>query len=243
MPFFGPPDADKLKAKGNAPGLIKAAGGGAEPLAAVFAALASDEHAEREEAVAALLSSGYQDPEDTRTFAILGRSPGVTYSQDELNEDVEKHPDFDIAYIRAAYPTSHSEDHAHADISLFAAGMARCKAKARLLARLSSYYTWKGESLRALDYAVAAVAIGDPSEGPGDMVQVAVFLSGAFGRAGLGSDAELAMRVKAPYQLGPVEAAAVELAAAALASQYAGDVRWAADTVRAKLLHTLREQR
>jgi hypothetical protein len=316
MPLFGPPDVQKLKAKGDVPGLIKALAykkdgkvrtGAAlalgeagddraiapltvalkdpdehvrsvatsvlaalgvpgpvsarsgttddesgsvsqsavervnpvvreEPPAEVFVSLAGDDPQARRQAIAALLSSGYQDPEDTRTYAILGRSAGVEYGQDELNKDVEKFPDFDIAYVRAAYPTGRSEDHAHADISLFPEGIVRCKDKARLLARLCSYCTWKGEWLKALDNAVAAVLIGVPSEGPGDMVQVLFFLAAAFNQVGLHNDADLAMKVKAPYSIGPEEKAAVERAVTALASQNADDVRWAADTVREKLL-------
>lgn len=121
--------------------------------AAAFVALLGDDHRERQQAIAALLDSGYRDPEESRGFANLGRSPGVEYSQDELRKDVETHSDFDIAYVRAAYPTGRAEDHAHADISLLREGLPRCTVKARLLARLCNYYAWKGESLKALDWA------------------------------------------------------------------------------------------
>lgn len=213
---------------------------GGQPPAAVFAALASDEHPARQQAIAALLATGYQDPQETRTFEILGREAGEPCSQDQINEDIAKFPDFETAYIWAANPTGNSDDHTNADVSRFPEGLMKCKTRAALLASLSGHATWQGDWLKALDCAVAAVAIGDPSEGPGDMVQVAWLLAGAFGKAGLESDAALALKAKAPYRLGPRSAADVERAAAALASQHADDVRWAADTVRQKLQDTLR---
>ena len=216
---------------------------GEKPSAEVFVSLGSDDPQARRQAIAVLVSSGYQDPEDTRTFAVFGRSPGVEYGQDDLNDDVEKYPDFDIAYIRAAYPTGRSEDHAHADISRFPEGLASCKAKARLLGRLCSYSTWKGEWLKALDLAVAAVLIGDPSEGPSDMVQVLNFLTAAFLKLELVDEAFLATKVRAPYNLGSEEQAAVNRAVTALTGEYADDVRWAADTVREKLVQTAQEKR
>ena len=211
------------------------------PSVAVFKSLVDDDHATRQQAIATLVSAAYQDPEDPRSFAILGRASDVQYGQEELNKDMESFPDFDIAYVRAAYPTARSEDHAHADTSPLLEGLTRCKVKSRLLARLSSYYTWKGEWLKALDLGAAAVLIGFPSEGPGDMVQALALLEEAFLRAELPFEAALASRVS-HYLLGPDEAAAVERAAIALASQSADDVRYAADTVREKLLQTLQEQ-
>ena len=221
--------------------LLMAVGG--EIPASVFAALGSDDHRARRQAITVLKSAGYQDPVDARSFALLGRTPGVEYSREELKKDVEKFPDFDIAYVRAAYPTGASEDHAHADVSLFPEAIVRCTVKGRLLGRLSSYFTWAGDYLKALDYGAADVLLGDPSEGPSDMVQVLVLLAGAFRRVGLEDDAGLALRVTAPYELGPIQAAAVERAAAALASVGAGDVRWAAETVRDKLRRAQRELR
>ena len=204
-----------------------------------LAALASDEPQARRQAITVLLSSGFEDPADTRSVAILGRSPGVACSQEQLNQDIERFPDFDIAYVRAAYPTTLAGDHGHADLSRLPEGLARCKVRGRILARLSSYSVWNGDCLKALDCAVAAVLFGDPSAAPGDMVQVAVLLSSAFAGAGLHGDARLAIKVNDRYELGLDEEAAVKRAAATLASQHAEDVRWAAQTVRTKLRRAL----
>jgi len=51
---------------------------------AVFAALASGEHQARRQAITVLLSSGFEDPADRRSFTILGRSPDAAGSQEEL---------------------------------------------------------------------------------------------------------------------------------------------------------------
>jgi hypothetical protein len=64
----------------------------------------------------------------------------------------------------------------------------------------------------------------------------------AFDQVELHNDADLARNVRAKYALGPDEAASAERAATTLATQYADDVRWAADTVRERLRQTLQEQ-
>ena len=205
---------------------------------AALASLLADDHAVRKQAIAALRASGHQDPDEPRDFSVLGRTPGQAYARDAFMDDVRRFADFDIAYVRAAYPTR-SEDHANADVSILLDGVPKCRRKGYVLARLSSYYTWKEDWLRALDFGIAAVLVGDPSAGPGDMVQVLQLFSELFARVGLPADAELAERVQARYSLAPVEAAAVTKAAAALGSDYPDDARWAAETVRGKLSEAL----
>ncbi len=205
---------------------------------AAYASLLDDDHAVRRQAIAALRASGCEDLAEPRDFSILGRTPGEAYDREAFMDDVRRFPDFDIAYVRAAYPTR-SEDHANADVSILADGLLRCRRKGYVLARLSSYYTWKEEWLKALDFGTAAVLAGDPSAGPGDMVQVLQLFCELFARVGLPSDAELAEQVQARYSLGPVEAAAVTKAAGALGSEYPEDATWAAETVRSKLSNTL----
>ena len=237
-------DPTAAESEGVTPGLAETplmVVGGEIP-AAVFAALGSDDHEARQKAITVLKSSGYQDPPETRSFAVLGRAPGVEYSREELNEDVAKFPDFDIAYVRAAYPSGASEDHAHADVSLFPEALVRCTVKGRLLGRLSSYFTWAQDYLKALDYGTADVLLGDPSEGPSDMVQVLVLLAEAFEQVGLHDDAGLVGEVKAAFRLGSDEAVAVRRASTTLSSRHADDVRWAADTVRERLLRARQER-
>jgi len=206
-----------------------------------FASLLDDDHAVRRQAIGALAQSGYQDPEEPRTFQDL--DDPASWDHETLARDVRTHPDFDIAYVRAAYPTARSEDHANAEVSILLEGALRCRRKGLVLARLSSYSTWSGERLRALDFGTAAVLLGDPSEGPGDMVQVLQLLAELFARVGLAGDAQLAERVQARFSLGPTEAAAVEKAAAALASEYPDDAAWAAAIVRDKLSSVLARAR
>ena len=205
---------------------------------AALASLLDDDHAVRRQAIAALRASGYEDLAEPRDFSILGRTPGEAYGRDAFMDDVRRFPDFDIAYVRAAYPTR-SEDHANADVSILLDGVLKCRRRGYALARLSSYYTWKEEWLKALDFGTAAVLVGDPSAGPGDMVQVLQLFCELFVKVGLPSDAELAERVQARYSLGPVDAAAVTKAAEALGSEYPGDATWAAETVRSKLSNAL----
>lgn len=204
-------------------------------------ALVSDEHRQRKAAIDALRTSGDQDPEEPRTLQDLG-DPSVRDAADP-GRDLREHADFDVAYMLAAYPTGLSEDHAHADPAILRAGVASCRRKAFLLARLSSYRTWQGDCLAALDHAVAAVLLGDPSQGPGDMVQVIELLTAAFRRAERFQEAVTAAAVQAPYALGPHEADAVERAVAELAERYPDEVAWAADTVRGKLTTTLSAKR
>ena len=207
-----------------------------------IAQLASRDHEVRKQAINALLTAGYQDPQESRTFQILGRTPGVVYDQNELKKDIQRYPDFYLVYLRAAYPTAQAEDHAHADVTMLLEGLVKSTVKWDILAKLSCYYTWKGDWLEALDYATAAVLLGVPSQGPGDMVQVLVLLRGVFDQVGLHTDANMAKVVKAGYSLGGNEATAVEKAVEALAGRYEAEVRWAADTVRAKLSNAFQKK-
>ena len=207
---------------------------------ASLAALVGADHDLRRAAITALSAAGYRDPEEARTLQVL--SSPLQWDHEAAKRDVREHPDFDAAYVRAAYPTGRGDDHLDADVALLLDGVVKCRRKGFLLARLSSYYTWREDWLRALDCATAAALLGEPSVGPSDMVQVMELFAGAFGRVGLTSDAETAALVQASYSLGPVEAAAVAKAVAALASIYPADVRWAADTVRQKLSKALAEK-
>ena len=205
----------------------------ASSLDSSLTALIGDDHEGRKSAIAWLVAHGYQDQDEPRTLQDL---PDPTnWDQEALERDLRDYPDFDVACVRAAYPTRRAEDHAHANATLLRDGVLRCRRKAFLLARLCSYCTWQENWLAALDYAVAAVVIGDPSDGPGDMVQVMELLSLTFKRAELIPEAVAVDWVKASYELGGVETAAVQAAARSLAGQHAEDVARAADVVREKL--------
>jgi len=198
--------------------------------------LVDDDHETRKKAINAVSSRGDRDPEETRSFGILGDPQGMSTADHEAN--CRAYPDFDIAYVRVAYPTQRSDDHAHADVTVLLNSLGQCRRKALLLAQLSSYYTWSGDVLKALDFATASVLLGDPSLGPGAPVQALDLLIAAFSAIGLDRDAETARRVKAPFVLGPTEAAAVAKAASVLAAHHEPEVRWAADAVRRRLAET-----
>jgi len=205
------------------------------------ASFLSEEHEERKAAITAIWTSGVRDPEESRTVQDLtDPSAGDTAA---LNRELRDHPDFDAAYVRAAYPTGLSEDHEHANPAILREGLATCRRRGYLLARFSSYCTWRGDPLAALDYAVASVLIGEPSQGPGDMVQVLELLTDAFRKTGHLSEAVTAAAVQASFALGPTEAAAVQTTAAVLADRYADEVGWAADTVRDRLSTALADKR
>jgi len=205
----------------------------ASSLDSSLTALIGEDHEARKAAIAWLVAYGYQDQDEPRTLQDL--PDPMNWDQEALERDLREHPDFDVACMRAAYPTMRGEDHAHANAALLRDGVVRCRRKAYLLARLCSCCTWQENWLAALDYAVAAVVIGDPSQGPGDMVQVMELLAATFKRAELLSEAVAVDWIKARYVLGDVEAAAVQTAARWLAGQHAEEVIWAADTVREKL--------
>jgi len=205
------------------------------------ASLVGDEHEERKAAITALRTTGYRDPEETRTVQDL--TDPTAWDKAALERELRDHPAFDVAYVRAAYPTRQSEDHEHANPFILREGVATCRRKGYLLARLSSYCSWQEDSLAALDHAVASVLVGDPSQGPGDMVQVLELLAIVFRKTELFSDAVIASAVQASYTLGSTEASAVERAARTLADRHAGEVNWAADTVRERLSEALAEKR
>jgi HEAT repeat protein len=203
--------------------------------------LGSEDHEQRKAAITALRTSGVQDPEEPRT--VLDLTDPQAGDAAALDRELRDHPDFDVAYVRAAYPTGLSEDHEHADPAILREGLATCRRKSYLLARLSSYCTWHGDALAALDHAVAAVLLGDPSQGPGDMVQVMELLTVAFRKTGHLSEAVVAAGVQASYALGATEAAAVEKTAAVLADLNADEVSWAADALRERLTSALADKR
>lgn len=219
----------------------------ARPVEELIASLASSgykDHEVRKQAIAALFASGYRDPQDARSYEILASTkalkPGIDtgdgWDQNALKKDIEQFPDFDLAYLRAAYPNRLSDDHAHANEKILLDGLAKSKVKGNILARLSCYHNYySSHELQTLDYATAAVLFGDPSDGPGSMVQVVVMLAQAFDKVGQGKAANLLKRVKASYDLGPKQADHVSTTVQALVSRHRKEVEWAARLVEKRL--------
>ena len=198
-----------------------------------IASLVNDDHDVRKKAIKSLSSSGYQDPEELRTIQSL-KNPSAT-DHNSLEMELQRLPDFDATYIRAGYPTMNSEDHANADIAILIDGVVKCKRKGYLLARLSSYYTWKEDWLKALDFATAAVLLGDPSTGPGDMVQAVQLLKFAFSHSELVEDYMHLSTVQASYELSPEVEMIVNKAVAALVSKYKKEISWSASMIQKKI--------
>ncbi len=196
----------------------------------MFTTLRSDDHNLRKEAVNALMWV-YRDPSESRSWTILKGVP--------LSQVVHRHPDFDAAYIWAAYPTMNSDDHTHAKIEILLEGLVKCKVKSGILARLSCYYTWKGEDLKALDYAVAAIlaARNPPRLGQtGSIIQVLIFLQSAFQKVGLDHEAAIVKNFSWDVQLGSKHDADVVKTTGSLKNRHKKEVIWAASVLRDKLV-------
>jgi hypothetical protein len=215
-------------------------------VADLIALLAGYDHDARKEAIELLAACRYQDPEDPRTYEALesaGR-PAGDWDPDALQADLERFSDFSMAYTRAAQPNGVSNDYTNTNVSILLDGLVKAKTKGDILADLACYYLYSGKDrFRALDYATAAVLLGDPTEGPGSMVDVLSFLAEAFRRVGRKKVAELAMNVKAPYSLNFKEADYIAtLAVPGLSVTAASEVKWAAKVLEPRL-RSIRDRR
>jgi hypothetical protein len=130
------------------------------------------------------------DSKETRTFQVLAPL--------DREQALSKYPDFDLAYIRAAYASGNSGDHRNAKPHILKKGLGKCRRKSLLLGRLSAYSVWKGEAENALQHAtnslLATKAI--PST-PGDLVGCINLLHTIFTTCGFN---DVAMKMK---QLNP----------------------------------------
>jgi hypothetical protein len=115
----------------------------------------------------------FQDGEETRSWEIL--------KDIDRRHAVELYPDFDVAYLRAAYITPSIDDHAMADVSFLEQGLGPSIRKSEILARLAAWHTWNthsnefayGSSAQAVALAVQAlVAVRElPPKSMGSMYQ------------------------------------------------------------------------
>ncbi len=119
-----------------------------------------------------MIETPYRDEEETRAWELL--------KEIDRREALELYPDFDVAYLRAAYVTPSIHDHHMADKSLLEQGLDVARRKSELLARLSCWHAWNatqnefayGSASAAVRYAVQALAACGrlPTE-PGSMFQ------------------------------------------------------------------------
>lgn len=156
-----------------------------------------------------ILARKYIDGEDYRDWLILKDLDPM--------EAVRKYPDFDVAYVRAAYPTLKLEDHENANVGLLLEGLEKSIVKSRILAQLSNYYVWNGDAERALDYAVLSFLT---LEGLPDQryLQPLVLLQRLFITKGFLEEAEKLREIKPNYALGHKEQADVKKIVGTLAS-------------------------
>jgi uncharacterized protein YdaT len=215
---------------------------GASPLSVsdLIESLKNDDHTVRRKAIEDLNACHYQDPEDSRSYEILESSnrASTDWDPDALKADLDRFSDYSVAYLRAAYPTGHIEDYQNAKVSILYDGLRKAKTKGDILARLSTYYIYSGtsNSLRALDYATAAVLLGNPSEGPGSMVDVMTFLAEAFEKVKQSKAAKLARDLKAHYNPGYTEQEWIHTNfVPMLAFRDEKEIKWAAKIVERRL--------
>ncbi|MBM4320787.1 MAG: hypothetical protein FJ125_12755 [Deltaproteobacteria bacterium] len=118
-----------------------------------------------------MIDLGHQDGEETRSWEIL--------KDIDRRKAVELYPDFDVAYLRAAYITPSIDDHEMAEIGLLETGLQHAIRKSEILARLSCWHCWNthanefayGSSAAAVRLAVQSLAAGELPRGPGSKYQ------------------------------------------------------------------------
>jgi hypothetical protein len=154
------------------------------------------------------MGQDYTDGTDTRTWDIL---QGL-----DVTDAVKKYPDFDIAYVRAAYP-KHAEDHQNANLQLLLEGLDKSIMKSRILTRLSNFYVWSGDAEKALNYAVQSLLALKTR--PNELyVQPIILLREVFSAKGYQSEAAKLEAIRPRYTLGPKEQSDVTRIVRALSS-------------------------
>lgn len=137
----------------------------------------------------------YVDEEDRRNWkTVADLSP---------SETIQRHPDFHVGYLRAAYDkTDSSEGHDVADVDILRKGLEHAKVKSTLLARLSCYYTFHGDARNAFRFAVDGIcATAQIGEGPGDFVECLDLVPRVLAEHGFHKEADMLRRLKPAYDL------------------------------------------
>lgn len=142
------------------------------------------------------VSPKYVDGDDSRTWQLL--------ADIDLMEAVKRYPDFDIAYLRAAYPTGRAEDHRNANVELLKEGLEKSIVKSRILARLSNYYVSQWREDPACDYAIQSLLA--LKERPNETyLQPIILLKQLFAVHGFHKEAEKLEAIRPRYMLGSQE--------------------------------------
>lgn len=172
------------------------------------------------------------------SFGVDGQESRNFQSISSLNrtDAMRKFPDFDVAYLRAAYPTGNSGDHASANISIIDQGLPRCVRKSLLLGRLSAYWTWKGDPPKAFCYAVHCLSATQGIEHtPGDVVGCINLLAEVFRACGQSTTSALLKRMNPGYDESPdMQQRIAKIAAKLTSKRYQETIAWGNNLISSK---------
>ncbi len=149
---------------------------------------------------------------------------------------MRKFPDFDVTYLRAAYPTGNSGDHATANVSILEQGLPRCIRKSLLLGRLSAYWTWKVDPLKAFCYAIHCLnATRSIEHNPGDVVGCLNLLTKVFSVCDHTTTSSILKRMNPGYDESAEMQKQITKVASKLASKYYKEtVAWGNNLINSK---------
>lgn len=128
-------------------------------------------------------------------------------------------PDYDVAYLRTAYPTGNSGDHAAASAPLLLQGVFAARRKSWLLGRLAALAAWQGHGVEAFGFAVSCLlaAARVDVDSPGDLVGAANLVVVVLRQAGQAAVAERLERLLSRYDESKEMGAKYQAAAGLLA--------------------------
>ncbi len=118
-----------------------------------------------------MIERAYVDGPETRPWELL--------KDMDRAEALRLYPDFDVAYLRAAYVTPSIDDHHMAEIDILKDGLEASIRKSEILARLSCWHMWNatanefafGSASAAVKMGINALLAGGLPPGPGSRLQ------------------------------------------------------------------------
>jgi hypothetical protein len=146
-----------------------------------------------------------KDEQEFRNWSLL-----TEYA--DMREAIEDYPDWDAAYLRAAYPTGFSEDHTHARPEFLRLAIGKVKAESSIHARLSCYEIWSGNYEQGFCEAVQSFLLAPlrPCDGPSDKVPCSILVAGVLAEHGFRAAASAVSSAGDGYDLGDEEGLAVK---------------------------------
>ncbi|MDY0060855.1 MAG: hypothetical protein RBU45_13665 [Myxococcota bacterium] len=124
-----------------------------------------------------MIELDYTDGDEPRSWEIL--------KDIDRRQAVELFPDFDVAYLRAAYITPSIDDHEMAEPQVLEAGLPLAVRKSELLGRLACWHMWNtttnefayGSTAAAVRQGVQSLVAGPLPRTPGSRQQVFALLT------------------------------------------------------------------